>query len=242
MPQKSNPSSQRLYPPSSSYPKPHQWNTTVGFWFPQPCTPSHSQWTTPFTMVKSHADSCRRPVCRAKTRTVGPISALWEWDQDENHHQARLDTRTQFGPNPPGSSGAGSRQMDGVTDRQTEIIFYIYCIYYILYKINNKRKKCGTTTTQISWNVLVTENATKRSEAKYFATETWSAVVERLARRTLDPRVVRSNPGRSVLFAGVPGQSTLPLIARVFSDWTLEIVGPFYLVSMPGEVYPTLVI
>ena len=51
----------------------------------------------------------------------GPISALWEWDRDENHHQAQLDICTQFGPNPPGSLGAGSRQ----TDRQTDIVFYI---------------------------------------------------------------------------------------------------------------------
>ena len=55
------------------------------------------------------------------------------------------------------------------------------------------------------------------------------------ASRTLDPRVVRSNPGRSVTRACVPGKNTLPLIARVFSDMTLKIVGPFYLVSMPGE-------
>ena len=44
-------------------------------------------------------------------------SALWEWNQDEDHHQAKLDIIlcTQFGRNPPGSLGAGSRQ----TDRQT---------------------------------------------------------------------------------------------------------------------------
>ena len=46
---------------------------------------------------------------RAKTRAVGLISALWEWDQEENHHQAQLDICMQFGPNPPGSLGAGSR-------------------------------------------------------------------------------------------------------------------------------------
>ena len=57
------------------------------------------------------------------------------------------------------------------------------------------------------------------------------------ASRTLDPRVVRSDPGRSVTRACVPGQNTfIPLIARVFSDRTLKIVGPFYPVSMPGEV------
>ena len=43
-----------------------------------------------------------------------------------------------------------------------------------------------------------------------------------LASRTLDPRVVRSSPGRSVTRACVPGQNTLPLMARVFSDRTLE--------------------
>ena len=64
-----------------------------------------------------------------------------------------------------------------------------------------------------------------------------------LASRTLDPRVVHSNPVQSVTCACVPWQNTLPLIASVFSDRTLEIVGPFYPVSMPGEVkYPTRVI
>ena len=52
--------------------------------------PSHSQWTTPIRMLlaasKSHAGGRRPPVRRAKTRAAGPISALWEWDQDENHH------------------------------------------------------------------------------------------------------------------------------------------------------------
>ena len=62
-----------------------------------------------------------------------------------------------------------------------------------------------------------------------------------VASRTLDPRVVRSNPGQSVTCACLPGKR-LPLIARVFSGRTLKIVGPFYLVSMPGEVKdPTLV-
>ena len=54
-----------------------------------------------------------------------------------------------------------------------------------------------------------------------------------------DARVVRSNPGLSVSFACVPGQNTLRLIARVLSDRTLTIVGPFYLVPMPGEVKKT---
>ena len=70
--------------------------------------------------VKSHAGGRRRPVRRAKTRAVGPISALWEWDQDENHHQAQLHTCTQFGPNPPGGLGAGLRQTDRRTDGQTD--------------------------------------------------------------------------------------------------------------------------
>ena len=64
----------------------------------------------------------------------------------------------------------------------------------------------------------------------------WGAVAGWLASRTLDPRVVSSNPGRSVTCGCVHGQNILPLIARVFSDRTLQIVGPFYLVSMPGEV------
>ena len=36
----------------------------------------------------------------------------------------------------------------------------------------------------------------------------WSAVAERLANRTIDPRVMRLNPGLSVSFACVPGQNT----------------------------------
>ena len=50
----------------------------------------------------------------------------WEWDQDENHHQvqgqAQLDICdcAQFGPNPPGSLGAGRASSDGQTDRQTD--------------------------------------------------------------------------------------------------------------------------
>ena len=64
-----------------------------------------------------------------------------------------------------------------------------------------------------------------------------------LASRALDPRVVSSNPDLTVTRACVPGQNTFPLIARVFSDRTLQIVGPFCAVSMPGEVKdPTLVI
>ena len=71
----------------------------------------------------------------------------------------------------------------------------------------------------------------------------WGAVTKWLASRTIDPGVERSSPSLSVTCACVPGQNTLPLIARVFSDRTLKIVGPFYLVSMPGEVKdPTLVI
>ena len=70
-----------------------------------------------------------------------------------------------------------------------------------------------------------------------------SAVAGWLASRTLEPRVVRSNPGLSVSVACVPGRNTLPLIARVFSDRTLKPVGPFYLVSVPAEVKdPTRVI
>ena len=76
-----------------------------------------------------------------------------------------------------------------------------------------------------------------RRNHRYFVTR--GAVTGWLASRTLDPR----NPGRSVTRACVPGKNTLPLIARVFSDRTLKIEGPFYLVSMPGEVKdPTLVI
>ena len=72
----------------------------------------------------------------------------------------------------------------------------------------------------------------------------WGAVAGWLASRTLDPRVVSSKSGLSVACACVPGQNTTTkLIARVFSDRTLKIVGPFYLVAMPGEVKdPTRVI
>ena len=55
-----------------------------------------------------------------------------------------------------------------------------------------------------------------------------SAMAEWLASRTLDPRVLRSNPGLSVTSACVPGLNTLPQIACVFSDRTRKIVGPFY--------------
>ena len=71
----------------------------------------------------------------------------------------------------------------------------------------------------------------------------WSAIAGWLASRTLDPRVVRSNPGLFVTCTCVPGQNTSPQIAPVLSARTLTIVGPFYLVSLPGEVYnPTRVI
>ena len=56
---------------------------------------------------------------------AGPISALWEWTEDESHHQAKLDICTQFGLNPPGSLDAGIRQTDRQTDGVTDILFYI---------------------------------------------------------------------------------------------------------------------
>ena len=88
--------------------------------------PLQSQWATPFTAAAAssrlnrHAGGRRRPVRRAKTRAAGPISALWKWDQDENHHQAQLYTCTQFGSNPPGGLGAGLRQTDRQTDGRTD--------------------------------------------------------------------------------------------------------------------------
>ena len=45
---------------------------------------------------------------------------------------------------------------------------------------------------------------------------------------TRPTRVVTSSACRSVTRACVPGQNTLPLIACVFSDKTLKILGPFY--------------
>ena len=65
-----------------------------------------------------------------------------------------------------------------------------------------------------------------------------------LASRTLDPegREFESRPIRDVRLCSRAKHFTT-LIARVFSDRTLKIVGPFYLVSMPGEVKdPTLVV
>ena len=50
-----------------------------------------------------------------------------------------------------------------------------------------------------------------------------------VASRTLDPRVVRSNPGLSVTCAVFLSETLLLIIARVFSDRTLKIVRPFYL-------------
>ena len=49
-----------------------------------------------------------------------------------------------------------------------------------------------------------------------------------------DARPFESRPVRDVRLCS--RAKHLPLIARVFSDRTLKIVGPFYLVSMPGEV------
>ena len=59
-----------------------------------------------------------------------------------------------------------------------------------------------------------------------------------LASRTLDPRIQRSRPDLSVTCARVPGQNTLPLIARVFSDRTLKLVSPFYPMSARGSKRP----
>ena len=52
-------------------------------------------------------------------------------------------------------------------------------------------------------------------------------------------REFESRPSRDMTCACVP--DTLPQFARVFSDMTLKIVGPFYLVSVPVKD-PTLVI
>ena len=67
-----------------------------------------------------------------KPAAAGPISVLWELNQDENHHQAQLVIFMQFGPNPPGSLDAGIRQTDSVTDRQTSS--FIYKISNIIYR------------------------------------------------------------------------------------------------------------
>ena len=71
-----------------------------------------------------------------KPAAAGPISALREWNQDEIHHQAKLDICTQFGPNPPGSLAAGIRQTDKQTDGVTNILFYIYKITVNMYIIS----------------------------------------------------------------------------------------------------------
>ena len=56
-------------------------------------------------------------------------------------------------------------------------------------------------------------------------------------------RVDRSSPGLSVTALVFLGKTLDHIIARVLSERTLNIVGPFSLVSMPGEVKdPTLVI
>ena len=114
MPQKSNTSSVlspngRTHPPTQQSPA-----GTVGL-LRQPDTPTiavdHSIYNCSIGRSKSHAGT------QGQNRgAAGPISALWEWDQDENHHHAQLDICTQSGPNPPGSLGAGTRQ----TDRQTD--------------------------------------------------------------------------------------------------------------------------
>ena len=139
MPQKSNTSSvlslirQRPYPPS---------NTTVACraqaqWaYCDNPAPLQSQWTTPFTMPALAAVNYMQAVSAADTQgqnqgTAGPISALWECDQDEDHHQTQLDIGTQFGPNPPGGLGARSRR----TDRQTALYVNHVCLFHIMNKV-----------------------------------------------------------------------------------------------------------
>ena len=99
--------------------------------------------------LNRHAGGRRRSVRRANTRAVSALSPMampmpWEWDQDENHHQvqgqAQLDICdcAQFGPNPPGSLGAGRASSDGQTDRQTDgqTSSFIY-IRFIIIIINS---------------------------------------------------------------------------------------------------------
>ena len=64
------------------------------------------------------------------------------------------------------------------------------------------------------------------------------------ASRMLDPRVERSSPGLSVTLRLCSWAKHFATNCPcVFSDRTLKIVGPFYLVSMPEEVKdPTPVI
>ena len=90
--------------------------------------PLQSQWTTQFTMPASAAVNHMQAVTAAGAQgqnqgaAGAKYSALWEWDQDETHHQAQLDIGTQFGPDPPGSLGAFSRQTDRQTDKTSSFI------------------------------------------------------------------------------------------------------------------------
>ena len=72
-------------------------------------------------------------------------------------------------------------------------------------------------------------------EQPVMAWKQWSAMAGWLASRTLDPRVLRSEsrPIRDTCGCVPARQNALPLIARVFSDRTVKIVGPFYPMSMP---------
>ena len=99
----------------------------------------------------------------AKTRTpwgqnqdaVGPTSTLLEWDKDENHHQAQLDICMQFGPNPPGSLGAGIRQTDSRRHRQTSS--FIYIRYITVIKLLTQRYRNASVRVALQIKKLCTE-------------------------------------------------------------------------------------
>ena len=77
-------------------------------------------------------------------------------------------------------------------------------------------------------------NFVYRSLEVYFAVICeWGAVAQWLERATDNRVVAGSNPTKVVCKLG---QFPLPPLCQCLSEETLKAVGPFYLVSMPGEV------
>ena len=86
-------------------------------------------------------------------------------------------------------------------------------------------RQCNKTCSRI-WSVETSE-----------LTEVWGAVAEWVSASTGDRTIDGSTPT-----AGDFERVAIPLtlLCQCLSDETLKAVGPFYLVSMPGEVkYPT---
>ena len=110
-----------------------------------------------------------------KPAAAGPISARWEWNQDENHHHAQLDICTQFGPNSPGSLPlVFVRQTARQTDRQARFVHSgLLGVHSRTRFCRLPRRRCATTARLRRLQpkpILVARNATWR-EAGDFTTE-----------------------------------------------------------------------